>query len=214
MGAFVDLFGLLMVGIVARQILSGLPAAGGARVLHVLVGVVFLYGCIGFFGQAAAATGGLSFIPSSFEWPVLWPEATAEDASGNSILGLASSGRVQVYDSRGRFLRGWFVEASGGVFRLQVTSSQQLEVFTARGRRRLVYSLQGALLEKDTYAPASYDVVITRPSVGRTVRAAWPLWPLASPFVAWALFACGMVGLALSERWFKRRNRPAPIRPR
>jgi hypothetical protein len=212
MGTFVSLFGLVMVGVVVRQILSGLPAAGGARVLHVLFGAVSLYGCIGFFGQAAAATGGLSFLPSSFEWPVLWPGATAEDASGNSILGLASSGRVQVYDSRGRFLRGWFVEASGGVFKLQVTPSQQLEVFTARGQRRLVYSLQGAILEKGTFAPASYDVVITRPSVGRTVRAAWPLWPLASPFVAWAWCACGLAGLVLSERWVKRRSRPTRSR--
>jgi hypothetical protein len=207
MGMFVDLFGLVMIGVVVRQVLAGMPPAGSARVAHLLVGVLFLYGCIGFFGQAAAATGGLSFLPGSVEWPVLWPETTARDSSGNSIVGLASAGRIQVYDPRGRFLRGWFVDASGGVFKLQVTSSDQIEALTARAQRRFVFSLQGSLLEESTYAPAPYDAVITRPSAARSVRAAWPLWPLASPFIAWALFACGMIGLALSDSWVKRRRR-------
>jgi len=208
MGAFFDAFGLLMVGVVLRSVVRGMAPPGTARKVHLLVGAPFLYGCIGFFGQAAAATGGLPFIPSSFEWPVLWPEATAVDSSGNSILGLASSGRVQVYDPEGHFLRGWFVDASGGAFKLQVTASDHLEVFTARRAWRLVYNLQGALLEEGTYAPKSYDDVLTRPTAGHAVRAAWPLWPLASPFIAWGLFACGMVGLAVPERWAKRRSRP------
>lgn len=208
MGPFIDLFGLLMVGVVVRSVVRGMPPSGSARKLHLLVGTVFLYGCLGFFGQAAAATGGLGFIPSSLEWPVLWPEATAVDSSGNSILGLASSGRVQVYDRDGHFLRGWFVDASGGVFKLQVTASDHIEVFTARGRSRLIYNLQGTLLEESTYAPKSYDDVLTHPSIGRVVRAPWPLWPLASPFIAWALFACGMLGLVVTERWGKRRSRP------
>jgi hypothetical protein len=208
MGAFIDLFGLLMVGFVVRSVLRGMPPSGTARTAHFLVGAVFLYGCLGFFGQAAAATGGLWFIPSSLEWPVLKPEASALHSSGDSILGLASSGRVQVYDPSGRFLRGWFVDASGGVFKLQVTASDHVEVFAARGQSRLVYNLQGVLLESGTYAPKSYDDVLTRPSMGRVVRAPWPLWPLASPFIAWALFASGMLGLVVTERWGKRWSRP------
>ncbi|HKW00089.1 MAG TPA: hypothetical protein VJN96_09700 [Vicinamibacterales bacterium] len=199
MATFIDVFGLAMVVTVAYQIVSRLPAGAGARVAHVVVGLIGLYGCVGFVAQFAAGAGGLRFIPSSFEWPVLRPETMAVDSEGRTIVGLASTGRVQVYDPQGRFVTGWFVEAGGGSFKLQVTSSDQIEVFTARGERRLVYDASGTLVDKGTFAPTAYEAVVTHPSTGREVRSTWPLWPLASSLVAWSLFAFGMLGSILPE---------------
>jgi hypothetical protein len=197
MKAFIALFAGVMVALVVRAILSTVPGTASARVVHLLASACLLYGCVGFFGQAAAAMGALAFLPASFEWPVVGPETSASDASGGTFVGLASSGRVQHYDPQGRFIRGWFVPAAGGTFKLRVGDSGNVEVFTSRGRRRLMYAASGELLEEGTHAESVGGGI---GSLTRGTRAPWLLWPVGSPFVAWALFAAGGVGVAMFGR--------------
>lgn len=196
MGIFFSLSGLLAFVILLRSVFRDIPPTGMARMAYALFSAVLLYGYIGVFGQLAAGKGGLSFIPASFEWPVLRPETTGLDSKGNTVVGLVWSGRVQVYDDQGRFLRGWFVASSGKRFKLQVTPSDQIEVFTQRGRNWLTYNLQGVLLSKRTYTQA-YGLLITHPSSGRPVTSPWPLWPLASLEIAMVLFFGGGAGSGL-----------------
>jgi len=159
---------------------------------------MILYGFIAFFAQGLAASGHLSFLPGWLEWPVLWPDVNVSDPSGNTLVGLPS-GRVQVYDPGGRFAGGFFVAASGGSFKLRVIDPRHVEVLTRQERRRLVYSTGGALLERSTYAPASFDDIMTPHSAGRPVQSAWPLWPMAHPIVAWMTVMAGILGFVTSS---------------
>jgi hypothetical protein len=61
-------------------------------------------------------------------------------------------GRIQVYDASGQFLRGWFVPASGGAFRLAIGAGDEVEVITARRPKKLVYSLGGELRQESSDA--------------------------------------------------------------
>jgi len=204
------LFGLVWLGLVLRAIVTRVPMRPGHRGVHFLLGGLAIYGGIGFFGQAAAATGALSFLPASFEWPVLRPRANVRAANGNTIVGLMASGRVQLYDGQGRFVRGWFVPASGGMFTVRNAPLENIEVVTARSRRRLIYSHDGVLLEHGPSPGDSSVDLASRESPGVNVSSPWPLWPLASPFVALTSAAIGFIGLAVSEQRLKRAKRSTP----
>ncbi len=190
------LIGGAFIGGAVRMLVRAAPESRGRRRLRWLSIALVLYGGVAFFGQALAALGGLSFLSASTEWPVGWAEGVVTDTEGRSIVPHPSSGRVQVYDADGRFLRGWFVPASGGDFKVDVTGQNQVEVFTARGRERLLYTIDGDLLHRGTYAPRSYgDVGPGAPTV-RQFRTPWFLRPFAHPGIAWGVAVVGVLGLA------------------
>jgi hypothetical protein len=106
-----------------------------------------------------------------------------------------ASSRIQVYDREGKFLRGWSVPASGGAFKLHVTKDDNLEVFTARGDRRLVFAADGTLLVEGQYRGEDYDRLPTGPDCQFNHTAAWYLLPLAHPFLAMLPGVAGFVGI-------------------
>jgi hypothetical protein len=116
-------------------------------------------------------------------------------------------GRVQIYDASGHFVRGWSVDASGGSLKLWVTPADEIEVFTARGQKRLLYARSGVLVRADSYAPRNFSDLPGGGSPAVKVRSFWLLWPLASPMIAWSLFALGLLGLLGSERLERRARR-------
>lgn len=70
-----------------------------------------------------AQSGGLSFVSGSFEWPLLSTAGAVENARGMRFVPMIAPGRIQVYDREGEFLRGWFLPASGGGFKLHVAKN-------------------------------------------------------------------------------------------
>jgi hypothetical protein len=189
------LFGIVMFVGIVMAILYKRPRSTSRRVIHWIASGFLVYGCVGFLGQLTAGAGGLAFIPPSFQWPVVWPETSARDLAGNSVVGLAPSGRIQTYDQRGAFVRGWFVPAGGGSFKLRTVGSGNVEVFTARGDKHLLFSPTGALLEESHYSPPElYDGIPPHDGAAAAVAAPWFLWPLASPLVAFLVYAAGLVG--------------------
>lgn len=178
-------------------ILLGFPVAyleaGGRRkglLPATLCAALAGYGCFAFFAQG----GGLKFVGESFEWPMVTTAGAVENARGQRFVPLTAAGRIQVYDSEGEFVRGWFIPASGGGFKLHVTTSDHLEVFTVRGDRRLVYAAEGTLLSDDHYRE-DYAQLPTGPVCRVDRRGAWYLWPLAHPWLAMLPSFAGLGGL-------------------
>jgi hypothetical protein len=200
---FVNAFGLLVVAGVVYQLARGLPPPGYDRWAYSASGVVAIYGWFAFFVQAAAASGGLSFLPSSLEFPVWRPDRVVRDGAGRTIVGLVPSGRVQVYDTSGRFERGWFVPASGGDFVLAPPLDGRITVLTQRNVLRLVYDERGTLLSREA---RERGAMVRGPSAEMPSGIAAPIlaWPLASPLLAWGIGVAGMFGV---WRW---RVKPAP----
>jgi hypothetical protein len=175
--------------------LAWLEEGGSRRWLAPVTLCAFLmaYGIFAFFGQA----GGLWFLGDSAEWPVLGTEDAVENARGEQFVPLVASGRIQVYDREGKFLRGWSVPTSGGAFKLHATKEGNLDVFMARGDRHLVFAADGTLLSDGHYRGEDYDRLPAGPSCRVEHSAAWYLWPLTNPALAMLPGVVGLLGLGL-----------------
>lgn len=182
-----------------------LAAARYSRWAYSAFGAVALYGSFAFFVQAAAASGGLSFLPPSLEFPVWRPDRAVRDATGRTIVGLVPSGRIQVYDASGRFERGWFVPASGGDFVIAPPLDGRIAVLTQRNVLRLVYDQRGTLLSQQA---RERGAIVRGPSAELPSGIAAPVvaWPLASPPLALGLAFAGALGV-----WRWRAKPAAPV---
>jgi hypothetical protein len=181
---------------VARLLFVAPPAR--RRWAHYCGPLLILYGGAGFFFQGLAGTGTLPFVPASTEFPVLWPSANVRDTQGQTIIGMAAAGRVQVYDARGRFLRGWFVPNGGSDLTIVATTADRIEVFTGRGKR-LLYDANGECLD-ESRAPSGALAVARRAEGprGAPITSPFLLWPFAHPVIGFAVAALGMVVKAWS----------------
>jgi hypothetical protein len=175
--------------------LSYLQSGGRWKGLLLVTLSAFLlaYGTFAFFAQA----GGLFFVGESFEWPLVSMAGAVENARGQRFVPVIAPRRIQVYNGEDQFVSGWFIPASGGGFKLHITNDDNLEIFTVRGDRLLVFAADGTLLTEGHYRGEDYDQRPTGPDCRVDRLSAWYLWPLAHPFLALLPFAGGLGGLAL-----------------
>jgi hypothetical protein len=179
------------------------------------------------FDEQSAICCGDS-VDSYRELPLGHPASIAVDADGNIYCGLQFYGRVQKYDSRGQFIKGWFISASGGRFRLRVNEANQLEVATTRKATLFRFDTNGELLEQrgspgiytafnsDTDRSAEHnDALFTIvnplmfPAIIRTsrdgirsevvVRQSLFYWILMGPFPAWLFLTIGVFATAATR---------------
>jgi len=197
--AVVTLIGVIVLLAAVQGAWREAQAPGGPSWARIGFAALVIYGGMGFFGQGLAALGGLWFVGPTVEWPVGVPDNVTLDSHGRRVVTLTACGRLQIYTSDGTFLRGWFVDASGGTFMARITEADEIEVRTARGRKRLLYSPAGELLERGSYQGA-YSDANPGPSHPSAFHTPLFLWPFAHPFVAWGVAAIGMAGLVLAQR--------------
>ena len=117
--------------------------------LGLLAAFFLVLGGIGFFLGLPCAVGWLDGLPQWIEFPLGEPEGIAVDAAGRVYLGLQFYHRVQVYDAEGRFLRGFFVNSGGGVFRIRINSEGRLDVAATRGNSLTTYELDGTEVARE-----------------------------------------------------------------
>jgi len=173
--------------------------AGRKRWMTMIGYSLVAIGGLGFFGAGLSSVGGLTWLPNSFEWPAGFVRHILVMPDGKHVVPHTPSGRIQVYDPTWKFLRGWHVDASGGVFKLRLASSNQIEVITARGQMRYVYGIDGNLHSQATYKPQSYsDFPVSDESAA--VPTPWWLWMFTSPVYSWIIGASGMALLFLLDR--------------
>jgi hypothetical protein len=203
---FILSFAALFLGAMTLSLFRRCEESAGRRLLETAFTLLAMYGAFAFFAQALSSCGGLWFLGPSIEWPVGYSLSVIRDSHGQFIVPIASAGRVQVYDARGRFLRGWFIDTGGGTLKLDLTADDRIGVFTARGRRHLVFSSDGTLLEQNSYAPQSFSDLPESPSLARTFSTPWLLWPFSSPFIAWGLLVVGLLGMRCVDRGANRKR--------
>ena len=177
---------------------------GWRRWLTTAASCLLVVGAAGFFGSALSAVGGLSWLPSTFEWPAGYTGGVVSTAEGLHVVPHTPSGRIQVYDANWYFLTGWHVDAGGGTFKLLAPAGGRIEVITSRGQWRYVFGLDGRLISKSTYQPKTYT---SFPDAGESLvvpTAPW-LWAFSHPGISWAIAMTGMVMLIIMERAGKRK---------
>jgi hypothetical protein len=169
-----------------------------------LAATIFILGLAGFLGSSASATGKLNWLPRTFEWPVGTASGVVFTKDGLIVVPLFGSGRIQVYDGNRKFLCGWPIEFAGGLFKLFLREEGHIHAVTAKGRRHLVYDLDGNLISNKSYEPNTFA---SFPNEGRTMSIPTAPWllPLSNPFFAWPFSFFGFVFLAAAKSRIKPR---------
>lgn len=147
-------------------------------------------GTCGFFGSALSVAGGLNWLPSSFEWPVGYAQGVVTTSDHQKIVLLRACGRIQVYDPDWNFVTGWPIQA-GPASKLNVAEDDRIQVITSLDQSHYVFELDGTLVSKEAYAPATYE---SFPDNGKSMvvpTALW-LWPFSHPLISWVFFAIGI----------------------
>ena len=196
--------------------------------------LLLVLGGVGWFGGAFAMLTRPEWLSGRVELPLGDLSGIAVDGQGRIYCGSPFYGRVQVYDADGRFLRGWFVDAGGGAFRLRVSPADELEVAAPRGSMYFRFDAEGNVLEEEADVP-DYFVQFgeegerrCRDVEGNTYTICWALlfphivrqspdgtratvvstpahnWIIMGPFPAWLLWAAGIVLLVVTNAWFRR----------
>lgn len=85
---------------------------------------------------------------ADIDFPLSSPSALAVERNGNIVVASGFYGRIQVYSSEGRFLRGFFYPGEGGNVRIVCDRNGQYLVYVARENLEYVFSGNGHLLAK------------------------------------------------------------------
>src|SRR5262249_29184513 len=153
------------------------------------------YGVLAFFGAFLSATGGLPWKSEETQVPMWLVDGAVVDPNGLIYCPSSPWGRIQLYDRDKRFIRGWPVQAFGGVFRLHIDAENHLEVATARRRMLYVFDREGRLLSTASYEPRSYSDFDHWRGIAVTLPTPFYLLPLTHPLFAWLVALAGMLTL-------------------
>jgi hypothetical protein len=126
------------------------------RVLKLAMGILALVGIGGFVAGFVCAFGTMSGKPRVSSWarfPLGDLESIAVDSEGNIYCGTNFYSRIQAYSPDGKFLRGWFIDASGGYFQIKIDDQDNLHVGTARGDHHYIFSTKGELFSVKEMSP-------------------------------------------------------------
>ena len=183
--------GWIFVGYGVWSVHRSREYAGRNRWLTAVGGGLAVIGGLGFFCAAFEAAGGIRWLPSDFEWPIGLANGVLTTTDGKHVVPHTASGRIQVYNPDWSYVTGWFVDASGGTFKIGLKGRNHIEVITARQYMRYVYTIDGFLLVSATYKPLKYSDF---PASGRSavIPTHWWFWPFTTPFFAWIIAALGM----------------------
>ncbi|MES2983343.1 MAG: hypothetical protein V4727_13605 [Verrucomicrobiota bacterium] len=188
--------------VIAVLIASGVlkKQKGIRKYLQCLGGSLVYIGGLGFFGTAISSS---IQIPKSFEWPIGLADQIIPLSNGYVLAMHHPSARVQVYDVEQVFVRGWSVAASGGGFKGKLLSDGRVEIWTARGQKKFVYTLDGSLIEQGSYSPKTFADIEIQVEKGK-LPIFLPFWIFANPAIAWGVGFCGMLILLVCNKFLKK----------
>lgn len=123
-----------------------------------LVGIFLaILGCLGW-----TTTFAPSVISNlNIEYPLGVLKSIAVDSSGRIYCGIEAYSRIQVYDKNGRYLKGWFIDSSGGSFKIKVDEKDLLHIATARNGIHYIYNVNGELISKQGNRKSYYNEIAT-----------------------------------------------------
>ncbi|MFP4015969.1 MAG: hypothetical protein ACLFUI_02955 [Halanaerobiales bacterium] len=125
-------------------------------ILNIIASILVVVGAVGFLGSFLSASGGLNWLPDSFEFPI----GSAKNVIKTDdyyIVPHVPYERIQIYNHELEFEKGWNIEAEGGVFTLAPLDNKKFIVYTARGAHKYIYTTEGSLLASENYNPLLYS---------------------------------------------------------
>ncbi|NME68079.1 hypothetical protein [Flammeovirga aprica] len=80
------------------------------------------------------------------------------DQDGFIYLSSQFYSKILCYNQLGEFVNSWNVKAGNGVFKMLKTKSQNIQVVTARGNKRLLFSRSGVLIHQEILPDYVYNI--------------------------------------------------------
>lgn len=85
---------------------------------------------------------------SAIRFPLSDLQGVTVDEIGNTYCLSRFYNRLQMFDSKGQFIKGWFVDLPGGDYRIRSETEGEVSVFSKNTRTKMVYGVNGLLLSK------------------------------------------------------------------
>jgi len=87
------------------------------------------------------------------QFPLGDPKGIAIDSKGTIYLAIQDYDRIQAYNTKGVFIKGWFLKTGGGYFDIWIEDDNLLHAVTVRPNKHNIFNLNGKLL-KQTSIPS------------------------------------------------------------
>lgn len=128
----------------------------GAMALLLFCGMLFgmiliFFWIVGFFGGALSSLGVLKWMPASIEFPLALIEDMDINENGDLFVLSRFYGRIQVYNQKGEFLRGWFFYAPSGTVSMNINDSNEIEVAAFSSDEIYSFNENGRLLKTTNF---------------------------------------------------------------
>lgn len=152
--------------------------------------------------------GALDGLPSSWEWPVGTAKRVITMPDGTHVVAVTSAGRVQIYDPKWKFLRGWAVGAPAGEFKMLPAGPDKFDVMPMRTMRRDTYRLSGDLIARGSRPSGTrYDHLQEAGEPHAVPTAPW-IRMILMPLTSWPVSMISLVLLGFLQ-WREDREKTA-----
>lgn len=116
------------------------------------IGIIcILFWIIGFFSGLLSSLGVLKWMPENIEFPLAHIGDIDVNEDGKLLVLSRFYGRIQMYDQKGNFIRGWFYYAPSGKVSMKITDSNEVEVAAFSSGKIYSFNEYGRLLETKTF---------------------------------------------------------------
>jgi hypothetical protein len=122
------------------------------RKILLAVGLILvLLGMTGFFAGGLSNLGVLRWVPNSVEFPLAQITGIDVGSDGNLFVASDFYDRIQVYDPKGDFIRGWFIYSRSNRIRIRTNDNNNVEVAGLQRRKIDTFDENGKLLTTKKY---------------------------------------------------------------
>jgi len=137
---------IIIAGLFLQRINAGVWLIGMilSVLLMIAVGALFGFGGVGVKHLPQSINTRL--FPNKVQFPISIPGGIAVDEHGRIYIAIQGYSRIQVYDKKGNFLKGWFVNTTG-IFDIWLGDDSFLHAVLARASSHDVFDLNGRLLK-------------------------------------------------------------------
>jgi hypothetical protein len=121
------------------------------KILLLVSSIFVLFGITGFFGGVLSSLGVLKWIPQNIEFPLAHIGDIDVNRDGKLFLVSRFYSRIQVYDQKGDFLRGWFFYAPSGKVQMKINDQNEIEVAAFSLGKIYLFNENGKLLKTNRH---------------------------------------------------------------
>jgi hypothetical protein len=116
--------------------------------IFLVVGMIFiLFGVTGFFSAGFSELDMLRWIPGNIELPLAGIDGIDVNREGNLFVASSIYCRIQVYNPKGDFVRGWSLNNTGAILKIRINDKNKVEVAALRGHKMDVFDENGKLIK-------------------------------------------------------------------